>query len=390
MRNPLLFSSDLLVKRATTQPFLPAYTPPVVTPQNQIDPQAFWDQLQTYPEDVQRSIYSDMERIQNPARTADFGGVMPAMQHGLTQLGHAAMDRFGGLGNTLANWGWGGGKQNLAPGQGGFDTSDRRRDSALLRLQMAGKDPYYAQELQKRIPGYIQQITRTTNPAAPATAPAPTTPAPGVPTAPTTPAPGVPATPTTTQQSNSRISYSGGEANLNNIPQNAQLQMGAPSGNRISNNRKQQQSDTAVNLVSAPKANAQPWTDPKSKFDPNWTAAQREEYTRAKYGLTTPDEINRSKSMSQVYNPTPAAPTTDRWGRALKPAPLTAGEQYQKDWVSGKFEKDQQTAKINARNQEAEARGQARVKELEAKDPKFFEGLDGPQYKANLLAGKNI
>jgi len=157
MRNPLLFSSDLLVKRATAQPFLPAYTPPVATQQNQIDPQAFWNELQKYPEDV-----------------------------------------------------------------------------------------------------------------------------------------------------------------------------------------------------------------------------QREEYTRAKYGPTTQDEINRSKQMSEVYNPTPAAPTTDRWGRALKPAPLTAGEQYQKDWVSGKFEKDQQAAQAQTRNTEAQARGQARIDELTRQHGQgYWEGAEG-------------
>jgi hypothetical protein len=333
MRNPLHFSSELLVKKAAPQPplSLPAYNPQVApAPQNQVDPQAFWEQLQTYPEDQQRQIYADMEKIDNPNRTADYGGFFPALSHGGTQLYNAIGDAFGRAGNAIADIGWGGGRTNVAPEEAGNYRSERIRDSAKLRLNLASKDPYYAKQLQAKMPGYINKLTGAPTPATP-TAPAATTPA--------TPAAPTPAAPS---------------------PSPASTASPTPSA----------PTPSAPTAQAAPQ-NPTPWLDAKSKFNSSWTPDQKSQYIKSKYGETTPEEKARSTQVSNYLNPKPVSQTTDRWGRSLQAvAPAAAPATTSVDRIKSQMK--------SQRDQQAIDRGQERINTLTAQHGKsYWDGEEG-------------
>lgn len=175
MRNPLLFSSDLLVKRA-----LEAYDAPykdVLSDENKKSVQDFWTNLQSYPQEVQRQVYDQMAGIDVPGNT--YGGFGGAVTHAGTQALGGISDAFGRAGNYIAKL-WGGGRQDLAGDAGGLDTSERRRDSAKRVYNLAMQDPQYMARLQAALPQYENVAknqaaairTKLGDPMAPAAAPA--------------------------------------------------------------------------------------------------------------------------------------------------------------------------------------------------------------------------
>lgn len=195
MRNPLLFSSDLLVKRA-----LEAYDAPykdVLSDKNKKSVQDFWTNLQSYPQEVQRQVYEQMAGIKAPGNT--YGGALGALGHAATQTYHGIGDFLGRGGNYVAKL-WGGGRQDLAGDAGGLDTSERRRDSAKRVYNLAMQDPQYMSRLQAALPQYENMATNQAaeiraklgDPTPPPYTPPSTAPTP----APAPPAPVQPNTPT--------------------------------------------------------------------------------------------------------------------------------------------------------------------------------------------------
>ena len=173
MRNPLLFSSEPLVKRA-----LEDYNAPykdMLNSKNVAGVQDFWKNLQSYPQDVQKKIYEQMGQIEVPGNT--YGGFDNMLSHGLSQAYHTVGDTLGDWGNSIAQV-WGGGRTDLAPGLSGNDIIAEKRDEAKRVYDLAMQDPQYMARLQAVLPQYEQTVkneasqlrANQANPPAPAPA----------------------------------------------------------------------------------------------------------------------------------------------------------------------------------------------------------------------------
>lgn len=167
MRNPLHYSSELLVKKAAPQPalYIPTYTPQV--PQNQMSDEqiaAVMQNIQSYPEEQQQQILDSIN--QNFGQAQYRGGLAGGF--------------FGGLGNYLksfgntlqqgANWA----SQGLFGGKP-FDVQDSDRYRAQTVLQTAAQNPELYAKVMRGLQSanVIPQVPAATT-TAPAAAPAPT------------------------------------------------------------------------------------------------------------------------------------------------------------------------------------------------------------------------
>lgn len=171
MRNPLHFSSDLLVKRAGTQPpiiNIPAFTPAMAAPTMSDDQiSGLLQNIQTYPEEQQQKILDSINK--DYGNSSYRGGLFGSMGG---NIGNYASS-FGDTLQRGVNWA----SKGLF-GAKPFDTQDSDRYRAETVLRTAAKNP----EMYKRV---TERLNAATAPAA--------TPAPAVPTPTTTPAAAQPA-----------------------------------------------------------------------------------------------------------------------------------------------------------------------------------------------------
>jgi hypothetical protein len=385
MHNPLHFSSEYA--QACRKRALEAYNAPyadMLNKENITGVQDFWKNLQSYPQDIQKYVYDQMGQIEVPGNS--YGGFGNMLSHGASQAYNRLVDPLKNIGNNVSRL-WGGGRTDLAPNEAGSatDVIGTQRDQAKRVYDLAMQNPQYMARLQSALPGYEAAVGAGASklrenqamPAAPA-APTPATPAPAAPAAPTpaTPAPAAPAAPTPATPAPAAPAAPTPATPAPVAPAAPTPATPAPAA------------PATPTLISAPPANPQPWTDAKSRFDPNWTKEQKGQYMKSKYGETTDAEKSRSQQVSNYYNPKPVAPTTNRWGGALQPAPLNAGQQYQKDWVNGTFDKNREAKKIETRNNEAMDRGQARIAELTAQHgPSYWDGEEGKKDLARYQKG---
>ena len=161
MRNPLLFSSDLLVKRAFN---IPAYTPkatqvPSLNPQ-QIE--QMMSNIQSYPEEQQQAILDNINK--NYGQASYNGGLVGKA---LGNLGNWAGSAWNGL-QQAGNWA----SQGLF-GSKPFDAQDSDRYRAEQVLMTAAKNPaLYDTVMQGLQKGNFIPNTATAPAAPAATAPA--------------------------------------------------------------------------------------------------------------------------------------------------------------------------------------------------------------------------
>lgn len=366
MRNPLLFSTELFVKRATQGPVLniPKFDPKSLGPTlSEKDMKGMMSNIESYPAEQRQAIYDSINK--NYGQAKHEGGLFGNMMGGLKNWGSGIVNDMQQGANEATNslFGW-------QP----FDTQDDDRFRAQTVLQNASKNP----EMYASVANSLQDSgtfgAKTQAPAtnAPATPPAPKAPVQAPVAATTTPAPTQTQTPAPLQPAPT-LAPTATPTPIPAAPAPAPVQAAAPA-------------PAPAQLVSAP--NPQPWTDAKSKFNPNWTPEQKGQYMKSKYGETTDAEKSRSQQVSNYYNPKPVAQTTNRWGGALQPAPLDAGQQYQKDWVNGTFDKNREAKKTETRNTEAMNRGQARINELTAQHGKsYWAGAEGQKDLARYQKG---
>ena len=255
MRNPLHYSSDLLVKSAAPILNIPAYTAPLAGGPSMSDEQiaTMLQNIQSYPEAQQQQI---LDAINKEYGNSGYRG--GAVGSAFGNIGNW----LGSFGNTLqqgANWA----SEGLF-GKKPFDTQDSDRYRAETVLRTAATNP----EMYKRLTQSIQQTLPTAKPSAPVTAattPAPTpvptpapaqvttTPAPAATTAPAaTPAPVVQAPPTpaiTFKRPSDAPSANSFINSLNNstAPKRKEgLIDGKPFSQWMADNKKRQQKDTAA------------------------------------------------------------------------------------------------------------------------------------------------
>ena len=183
MRNPLHFSSALLVKKAMTQPpilnipaFSPATAPGPVMSDDQIT--GLLQNIKSYPEEQQQKMLDSINKDYD--NSSYRGGLFGRIGGNIGNWGSS-------LGNSLqqgANW--------VSEGLFGakpFDAQDSDRYRAETVLRSAAKNP----EMYKRV---TERLNATTAPAATAAQPAATPPA----AQPTTTPSATPATPTPAAQ----------------------------------------------------------------------------------------------------------------------------------------------------------------------------------------------
>jgi hypothetical protein len=177
MRNPLHFSSDLLVKRAGTQPpiiNIPAFTPAMAAPTMSDDQiSGLLQNIQTYPEEQQQKMLDSINK--DYGNSSYRGGLFGSMGG---NIGNYASS-FGDTLQRGVNWA----SEGLF-GAKPFDTQDSDRYRAETVLRSAAKNP----EMYKRV---TERLNAATAPAA--------TPAPAVPTPAATPTT-TPAAPAATAQ----------------------------------------------------------------------------------------------------------------------------------------------------------------------------------------------
>jgi hypothetical protein len=161
MRNPLHYSSDLLVKRAEQIPglYIPQYTPPAQQPTlNDSQIEEMLKNIQSYPEEQQQKILDNIN--QNFGQAKYRGGLVGGALGGLSDFTGSAFDKLQGGVNSFTDtlFGW-------KP----FDTQDAARSRARTVLQTAAQNP----DLYKKITTGLQ----TTGIGAKQQTPAATTPA---------------------------------------------------------------------------------------------------------------------------------------------------------------------------------------------------------------------
>lgn len=175
MRNPLHFSSDLLVKRAGTQPpiiNIPAFTPTSAASAMSDDQiSGLLQNIQTYPEEQQQKILDSINK--DYGNSSYRGGLFGRMGGNLGNYASSLGDAIQG-GVNWASKGLFGAKP--------FDAQDSDRYRAETVLRTAAKNP----EMYKRVTERLNAAT------APAATPAPTVPTPAA-TPTTTPATAQPA-----------------------------------------------------------------------------------------------------------------------------------------------------------------------------------------------------
>jgi hypothetical protein len=179
MRNPLHFSSTLLVKHAGQSPILniPAYSAPAEQAPAISDDQIarLLQNIQTYPIAQQKQILDNINKDYSSSQRR--GGILGRF--------------FGDIGNTIGRM-WDGTQDALGQvsgglwGGSGFDTQDASRDRAQVVLQNAAQNPEMYKRLTERL--------NVPAPTAPAPVSPPTPPAPA-PTATTPPPPAAPVAP---------------------------------------------------------------------------------------------------------------------------------------------------------------------------------------------------
>lgn len=166
MRNPLHFSSALLVKRATTQPpilNIPAFSPAAAPSPAMSDDQitSLLQNIQTYPEEQQQQMLDSINKDYD--NSSYRGGLFGRIGGNIGNWGSS-------LGNTIqqgVNWA----SEGLF-GAKPFDTQDSDRYRAETVLRSAAKNP----EMYKRV---TERLNATNAPATTAQpAPTPVAPAP--------------------------------------------------------------------------------------------------------------------------------------------------------------------------------------------------------------------
>lgn len=176
MRNPLHFSSALLVKRAGTQPpiiNIPAFTPANAEPVMSDDQiSSLLQNIQTYPEDQQQKILNSINKdYDNSSYRGGFFGNIGG------NIGNYVSSKWNALQGGL-NW-----ASNGLFGAKPFDAQDSDRYRAETVLRTAAKNP----DMYKRVTERLNTATAPAATTAPAqtNAPTPAAPAP-VPVAPAT------------------------------------------------------------------------------------------------------------------------------------------------------------------------------------------------------------
>ena len=265
MRNPLHYSSELLVKRAEPILNIPTYTAPLAGGPSMSDEQIamMLQNIQSYPEAQQQQI---LDAINKEYGNSGYRGGAVGSIFG--NIGNW----LGSFGNTLqqgANWA----SEGLFDKKP-FDTQDSDRYRAETVLRTAATNP----EMYKRLTQSIPQTLPTAKPSAPVTAattpaPVPTpapapaaTPTPAAPTpaapAPAPAAPAAPSTPPPPTATPPRNNYTLPRPNLNrpaglpsaadfirdNTPQPRKEGIidGKPFSQWMAENKKRQQKDTAA------------------------------------------------------------------------------------------------------------------------------------------------
>lgn len=161
MRNPLHYSSDLLVKRAEQTPgfFIPQYSPPVQQPAlNDSQIEDMLKNIQSYPEEQQQQMLNNIN--QNFGQAKYRGGLFGGALGGLSNWTGSAFDSLQGGANSITDtlFGW-------KP----FDTQDSARSRARAVLQTAAQNP----ELYKKVTTGLQRAGIGAKQQAPAQATAP-------------------------------------------------------------------------------------------------------------------------------------------------------------------------------------------------------------------------
>lgn len=216
MRNPLHFSSALLVKHAGQSPILniPAYSTQVARAPAISDEQiaSLLQNIQTYPMEQQKQLLGNINKDYSNSQRR--GGILGRLWGDASNAVGQQWDSFQNDLGRASGYLWGG---------SGFDTQDASRDRAKVVLQNAAQNPEMYKRLTERLnvpaptapvpvspptpPAPAPTATTPPPPTAPAVPPAatPTAPAPAAttPTAPT--APVVPASPNATATINKAI-----------------------------------------------------------------------------------------------------------------------------------------------------------------------------------------
>jgi hypothetical protein len=392
MRNPLHFSSELLVKRAAPQPpvlNIPAYS---ARPGDGATPAMSDDQIsgllqniQSYPEEQQQKMLDSINK--DYGNSSYRGGLVGSA---LGNLGNWGSSAFNAL-QQGANWA----SKGLF-GAKPFDAQDSDRYRAETVLRTAAKNP----EMYKRI---TDRLNTATAPAA--TTPAATTPAATTPAA-TTPAATTPATPNAPAATPAAPAPSPAAPATQTPPGVPKPTFKDPAAiNRYNTAMAELQATPSTTppapLVSAPPTpaaptpaptpaaptaqaapqNPTPWLDAKSKFNSSWTPDQKSQYIKSKYGETTPEEKARSTQVSNYLNPKPVSQTTDRWGRSLQAvAPAAAPATTSADRIKSQMK--------SQRDQQAIDRGQERINTLTAQHGKsYWDGEEGQKDLARYQKG---
>ena len=374
MRNPLLFSTELFVKRAAQGPVLniPKFDPKSLGPTlSEKDMKGMMSNIESYPTEQRQAIYDSINK--NYGQAKHEGGLFGNMMGGLKNWGSGIVNDMQQGANEATNslFGW-------QP----FDTQDDDRFRAQTVLQNASKNP----EMYASVANNLQDSgtfgAKTQAPAANAT-PAPKAPVQAPVAATTTPAPTQTQTPAPLQPAPIPAPPAT-PTPIPAAPAPAPVQAASPAP-----------APAPVNLVSTPsnagqQASANPAPRKEGLIDgipaSQWIAQNK---ARQQQGIgADPAEVARSRQVSNYYNPTPAAQTTNRWGGSRQPAQLDAGQQYQKDWVNGTFDKNREAKKTETRNTEAMNRGQARINELTAQHGKsYWDGAEGQKDLARYQKG---
>ena len=145
MRNPLLFSSDLLVKKAQT---LPAFEIPKFDPGTKgptLDPsniQNLMANIQSYPEDQRQAILDTINENYGAARHQGgfFGNVAGEIKNIGSSIGNTFQSGLNTIGDTLF-------------GYKPFDTQDSDRFRAKTVLENAAQNPAMYQNVMRGLQG---------------------------------------------------------------------------------------------------------------------------------------------------------------------------------------------------------------------------------------------
>ena len=399
MRNPLHFSSELLVKRAAPQPpvlNIPAYS---ARPGDGATPAMSDDQIsgllqniQSYPEEQQQKMLDSINK--------DYGN--SSYRGGLVGSALGNIGNWGSsLGNTLqqgANW--------VSEGLFGakpFDAQNSDRYRAETVLRTAAKNP----EMYKRVTDRLNAATApaattpaattpaattpvtpnapAATPAAPAPSPAAPAPSPAAPApSPAAPAtqtpPGVPKPTFTDPAAIKRYNTAMGALQATPSATPPAPLVSAPPTPSAPTPSAPAPTPVAPAAQAAPQ-NPTPWLDAKSKFNSSWTPDQKSQYIKSKYGETTPEEKARSTQVSNYLNPKPVSQTTDRWGRSLQAvAPAAAPATTSADRIKSQMK--------SQRDQQAIDRGQERINTLTAQHGKsYWDGEEGQKDLARYQKG---